>query len=56
MDDGVDAEWRSSLQTQLKEIFAILGDQCQDLRQVSYILDSFPRFYSELTCRMNIRL
>jgi hypothetical protein len=36
MEDGVDAEWRSSLQTQLKGIFAILGDQCHDLREVSY--------------------
>ena len=35
MDEGPDAEWRSDLQAQLKEVFAILGDQCQDLRQVS---------------------
>jgi len=35
INDSADAKWRSDLQAQLKEVFAILGDQCQDLRQVS---------------------
>ena len=35
MDEGPDAEWRSDLQAQLKEVFAISGDLCQDLDQVS---------------------
>ena len=35
MDDSADAKWRSDLQAELKEVFAILGNQCQDLSQVS---------------------
>lgn len=55
MDEGAEAVWRSDLQAQLKEVFATLGDQCQDLCRVSYIALCFD-WFSELTCRMSIRL
>jgi hypothetical protein len=36
MDErSADTAWRSSLQAQLKEIFALLGEQCPDTHKVS---------------------
>jgi hypothetical protein len=34
---GADTAWRSSLQSQLKDIFALLGEQCPETQKVSHL-------------------